>query len=125
MQMRARGVALIRIAAVYMVIGLGMGIFMAVARDHRLASVHGHLTLLGWATMALTGLVYIVMPPTARGALAASHFWLHNLGLPLMLVSLAAYSYGLAAAEPMIGVGAVVTAVALGLFAASVLRRAE
>jgi hypothetical protein len=118
-------VTLVKIASVYMVIGLGMGIFMAMSQDHRLASVHSHLTLLGWATMALTGLVYIVVPASATGALAALHFWLHNLGLPLMLVSLGVYSYGNAAAEPVIGLGALTTFVALVLFAANVLRQAR
>ena len=122
MQASARGARLVQIASVYMLIGLGMGLFMGMSQDHRLATVHSHLALLGWVTMALAGLIYMVAPACGRGALAASHFWLHNLGLPLMIASLGLYAYGRESAEPLIGVGSTIVFLSLSLFAASVIR---
>ena len=80
-----------------------------------LISVHSHILLLGWATLATTGIVYLVLPRCAGTRLAAAHFWLHNLGLPVMIVSLAAAALGEPRAEPLIGVGSILGAgVAIG-----------
>lgn len=108
------GVMLVKIAAIYMMAGLVGGIVMAVSKDHVLATVHSHVTLLGWTTMAITGLVYAVKPVCAQSRLSVLHFWFHNTGLPVMMVSLALYKYGNAQAEKFIGLGS--TLVLLGLF---------
>jgi len=78
--------------------------------------------LLGWATLAITGIVYLVLPRCAGTGLARAHFWLHNLGLPVMLLSLSAASLGEARAEPLIGLGSILVTVGLGLFTLNVLR---
>lgn len=119
------GYRLLKMAALYMVIALAGGIFMGMSNDHTLATVHSHVALLGWTTMALTGLAYIALPPLSRSALSKGHFWLHNLGLPIMIVSLGCYAYGYPAAEPIIGLGSIITFLALLLFAVNVFRNAK
>ncbi len=114
------GIRLIRIASVYMLAGLVLGIVMAISKDFVLYSVHSHILLLGWATMALAGVVYIVMPGCSEGRLAALHFWGHNLGLPVMVVSLSLFKSGYAAAEPAIGLGSVLVLASLAAFTANV-----
>lgn len=119
------GVALVKIASVYLLVGLVLGMAMAVAEDFRLVSVHSHLLLLGWATLALTGIVYLVLPRCADTRLAAAHFWLHNLGLPVMMLSLAAEHLGEPRAEPLIGLGSILVIAGLALFMINVLRGAK
>jgi hypothetical protein len=100
------GLALVRIAAVYLVIALVLGLAMAVRQDFSLASVHSHLGLLGWASMGLAGIVYLVLPRTGRSRLAVVHFWLHNVGLPVMLGALAVLHLSDdSRAEPLVGLG--------------------
>jgi len=118
------GIALVKIESVYLLLGLIMGMAMALSEDFSLASVHSHVLLLGWATLATTGIVYLVLPRCAGTRLAVAHFWLHNVGLPLMLVSLAALTMGEPRAEPLVGVGSTVVIIALGLFTLNVLRNA-
>jgi hypothetical protein len=67
--------------------------------------------------MAIAGIVYILIPECSRTRLAAAHFWGHNIGLPVMTLSLALYAYGVKAAEKTIAVGSVVVLVSLMLFA--------
>ena len=125
--MRSRawvGVALLKIASLYLLAGLVLGLALAIAKDFSLLSVHSHLLLLGWATLAITGVVYLVLPRCATTRLATAHFWLHNLGLPLMMASLAAETLGERRAEPLIGVGSILVIVGLGLFTFNVLRNA-
>ena len=118
------GVRLVRIASVYLLAGLVLGLAMGLGRDFALMSVHTHVLLLGWATLALTGIVYLLLPGCADTRLATAHFWLHNLGLPVMIVSLAAETLGEPRAEPFVGLGSTVVLVGLGLFTLNVLRNA-
>ncbi len=97
---------------------------MGIGRDLSLLSVHSHVLLLGWATLAITGIVYLVLRGCAGTRLATAHFWLHHLGLPVMIGSLAAETLGNPRAEPVIGVGATLVAAGLGLFTMNVLRNA-
>jgi len=125
MSSRSRvGVNLVRIASVYLLAGLVLGLAMGIGRDFSLRSVHSHVLLLGWATLAITGIVYLLLPRCAGTRLAAAHFWLHNLGLPLMLAALAAETLGQPRAEPFVGIGSTLVVVALGLFTLNVLRNA-
>jgi len=52
------GFALLKIASLYMMAALLLGLFMGMTKSFSLISVHSHIGLLGWLTMAVTGLVY-------------------------------------------------------------------
>jgi cbb3-type cytochrome oxidase subunit 1 len=114
------GIRLIRIAAMYLLIGVGIGLAMGISRNFSLMSVHSHISLLGWATMAIAGIVYILVPGCDRSRLAALHFWGHNIGLPVMIVSLALETYGYKGAEKAIGAGSMLTLLSLLIFAINV-----
>lgn len=111
------GLRLVKIASVYMVIGLLAGVVMGVTGNFTHASVHSHISLLGWLTMAATGFVYLLIPGCAEGRLAGMHFWGHNLGLPVMIVSLVAHDLGYVGAEKFIAAGSMVVLISLSAFA--------
>ena len=46
------------VAPIYVLIGMGFGIFMGASQDFTLAPAHAHLNLIGWVTMALYGTFY-------------------------------------------------------------------
>jgi hypothetical protein len=119
---RSLGMQLVVIATIYLVAALILGFVMGVSGNHSLFSVHSHLGLLGWTTMALAGIVYIVIPSCERSRLARVHFWLHNVGLPVMITGLAAVTLGDARFEPAIGVGSLLVVLALLAFAVNVVR---
>ena len=79
----------LKIAAIYFTLAVLLGMLMGIIQDFRLASVHAHLNLLGWVSMAVFGLIYHFYPHAAETRLAKLHFWLHNIGLPLMQGGLA------------------------------------
>ena len=64
------------LAAVSLVAGVSMGIFMAASHDFQLRPVHAHLNLVGWASLALFGLVYRAYPTLAANRLAKLHLML-------------------------------------------------
>lgn len=119
----ARSRAWIRLAVVYFVVAVALGIVMGASGDHSMMPVHAHLNLLGWASMALFGLVGMAWPSTVQGPLAGVQFWLHNLGVPVMLGALAWRLKGHAGVEPVIGAASVVIGVSVVLFAWLVLTR--
>lgn len=119
------GVVLVKIASLYLLVGLVLGMAMGISQDFSLVSVHSHVLLLGWASLAITGIVYLLLPRCADTRLALAHFWLHNLGLPVMLASLAAETLGEPRAEPIIGLGSALVTAGLALFTLNVLRRGE
>ncbi|SMH51292.1 hypothetical protein [Mesorhizobium australicum] len=81
-----RGVALwfFASAVVYVTLGMLFGIWMSASHDHTLAPAHGHLNLVGWATMALFGVYYHVVPAAAQSPLAKVHFALSTLAVWFM-----------------------------------------
>ena len=80
------GKTFIKIAAVYFSIGVLLGMTMGMIHDFRLTSLHAHVNLLGWVSMAIFGIIYSIYPSVSTTKLAKTHFWLHNIGLPIMIV---------------------------------------
>ncbi len=78
------GVRFLKIAAVYFLIAVCLGLVMGMIQNFSFASVHAHLNLLGWVSMAIFGIFYTIYPHAAQTKLANIHFWLHNIGLPVM-----------------------------------------
>ncbi|WP_457356364.1 hypothetical protein [Roseateles sp. P5_D6] len=112
----------LRMAALYLVVGVSLGNYMGATHDFGLRSVHAHVNLLGWASMLGFGLVVQQLADTLSPRLVALQFWLHQLALPVMLSALAALMRGVTAAEPLVGLGSVVVGVAVLAFAANVWR---
>jgi cbb3-type cytochrome oxidase subunit 1 len=120
------GVTVLKIACLYLMAGLLLGLFMAVRQDFTLMSVHAHLALLGWASLALAGIVYLLLPRCAATRLARVHFWLHNIGLPIMSVALTlAPLLGDARLEPIIAIGSAMVIAGLLAFTVNVFRNAR
>lgn len=78
------GARFLKIAVVYFVIAIILGLTMGIIHDFSLTSVHAHLNLLGWVSMTLFGLIYHFYPDAGETKVAKTHFWLHNLGVPIM-----------------------------------------
>jgi hypothetical protein len=115
----------IKIAVLYLVLGVSLGLYMGITTKFTLTPVHAHLNLLGWASLALCGLVYHAYPAAAETRLARIHFWIHNIGLPPLLIALALMLSGNAALEPVVGILSMVVAVGILLFVVNVWRAVQ
>jgi drug/metabolite transporter superfamily protein YnfA len=62
------------LAALCMIAGVFLGMWMGSQQDHTLGPVHAHLNLLGWVSLAIYGLAYRAWPELADSRLAAAHF---------------------------------------------------
>ena len=93
-------VRLIKLAVVYLVIGMTLGVGMGMSHNFLFRSVHAHVNLLGWVSLALAALVFHVFPETARTRLATVWFWTYNVCFPVGLGGLALVMAGHTWAEP-------------------------
>lgn len=104
----------IHTAAVFFVIGVATSIRMAWYGDVSLGPLQLHLSLLGWTSLAIIGLLYAIYPHLERGWAAGLHYWLHTLGLLLFTVGAATElepsSMMTAVGGSMLGLGAVIFA---------------
>ena len=108
-------IRLIKLAVVYLVIGMTLGVGMGMTHNFLFRGVHAHVNLLGWASLALAALVFHVFPETARTRLATVWFWTYNLSMPIGLGGLALVLAGYKWAEPALIVGQ------LGIWAAGLM----
>jgi hypothetical protein len=107
----------LRLAVVYVLLGVALGIIMAASHDYTFRPVHAHLNLLGWASMALFGLWYRSAPAAAETGLAKAHFWLYNIAFPIQMITLAVYVNGNESIEPVLALASVAIGIALVCFA--------
>ncbi|MDE2344881.1 MAG: cytochrome-c oxidase [Gammaproteobacteria bacterium] len=119
------GALWLKIAVVYVLIGMLVGLYMGATEQMQYIPVHAHLNLLGWVTLALAGLVYQIFPRMAASPLQRWHFWLHNLGLPVSMVSLALVINHRQALLPVAIIGAIVVFIGMLLFAINLFRNAK
>ncbi|HEY3178730.1 MAG TPA: cytochrome-c oxidase [Casimicrobiaceae bacterium] len=110
------GIRLLKIAAVYLFVGVSMGLYMGITHQFTLHPVHAHINLLGWASLALAGLIYVQFPEAAKTRLAQIHFWMHNVSLPILMAALAFLLSGNEAFAPVVGISSIVTATGLAIF---------
>jgi hypothetical protein len=72
------------LAAILLIAGVVMGIYMAAAHDYQLTPVHAHINLVGWASLAIYGLAYRAYPGMKARRIARWHFGLAASAAVLM-----------------------------------------
>jgi hypothetical protein len=107
----------LKLAILYLIAGVGLGIAMGASENFTLRPVHAHLNLLGWTTLALAGLIYTVFPAAGESRLAKIHFWLHNIALPVMMGSLTLFLLGNPKVVPFLAGSEIVAAAGVLVFA--------
>lgn len=108
-------------AVVYFVIGVGIGMYMSLARNHIFPGFHAHVNLLGWVSMALIASFYRIFPSLSEHKLSDALFWMYQIAFPTMMAGLflSPIGYG-EIAGPLVGLGGIFVGVAVLLFAIAV-----
>jgi len=112
-----------RLAIVYFVVATALGLYMGMTGSHGLIPVHAHLNLLGWASLALTGILYDRFPSATTTRLYPIHFWVYNITLPVAMLTLALLLLrGNDALVPVVGIVSLVLFASIVVFAANIWR---
>lgn len=116
------GLNFIRCAALYALIGMGFGIFMAAHQDFTLAPAHAHINLLGWVSMSIYGLYYSTIGDSQTGSILVKvQFLLANLGAILMGIGISVVMLGnMETGEPIAIAGSLCAITSALIFASRV-----
>jgi hypothetical protein len=113
-----------RLAVLFVIAGMAMGIAMAMSQDHSTMPAHAHLNLLGWVSLFLFGIYYERRPALDRSRLALIQVGVWSAGTVLLTIGVAAVHMGYEAAEPIAAISSIIVLGAVLLFAFFVLRPA-
>lgn len=105
------------LAILYAILGMVLGMKMAMTNDHGEMVTHAHIMLVGWVSSALIAYFYHQFPVTGIRPIAIFHFWFQAASTVLMLGSLFLLYGGNPAAEPGAAVGSIGFALGMLLFA--------
>lgn len=64
----------LKIAAVYFLLAVCLGLVMGIIHNFSFASFYAHLNLLDWVSIAVFGLIYSISPSASTTGLAKGHF---------------------------------------------------
>ena len=112
----------------FLIVGLGIGMYMGASGNHALAASHAHINLVGFVLSAVFALTYKSYPAMAESVSARIHLWLHALGalaLNAMLFLLLAGVISEAAMVPVAPISEIMVAAGVLIFASLVVRQAD
>jgi hypothetical protein len=69
-------------AVIYSLLGMTLGLSMAMSQDHSQVATHAHVMVLGWLMSAVFAFFYQLVPAAGASRLAGIHFWLAALSRP-------------------------------------------
>jgi hypothetical protein len=115
------GIWFIRISTIYLLIGTALGMYISITKNFALNSVHTHISLLGWTTMTLAGLIYHNFQNLGKSILSKIDFIIFNIGLPVMMIGLVFLSSGFNDFLIIVSIGATITTIAILLFTVHIL----
>lgn len=103
-------------AVIYGLIGLALGLHMAISQDHGQMPTHAHIQVIGWVSFFLFATYYQVFG-TGSGTLATIHFWLAQISMLGIMIGLWLIYSGRTELEPIAAVSSLAYAASFLLFA--------
>ena len=109
-------------AVIYALVGMTLGLSMAMSHDHGQLPTHAHIMVLGWVMSAVFAFFYHLVPAARNSKLAIIHFWLAAVSSVGMVIGLYMLYGGNPSVEPVLGISAMAYFAATVLFAFIALR---
>jgi hypothetical protein len=113
---------LLRVSVVLIIVGMCLGIGMAMTQDFRLMPAHAHLNLVGFVALFLAGLYYQAVPKAASTSIATLQAWTAVVGAILFPIGIGAVLLGGEKYEVLAIVGSLVVLAGMLMFAIIIFR---
>ena len=78
--------AYVAIALLWAVAGMLLGLYMGIAENQKLLTVHVAMMLSGFVTLALYGMLYRMWPAMKKSPLALAQFWISAIGTAGLII---------------------------------------
>jgi hypothetical protein len=111
-----------KLAVLFVIAGMAMGIGMAASQDHSIMPAHAHLNLLGWVSLFLFGIYYERRPALDTSRLALVQVIVWSFGTVILTIAVAALHLGYTAFDPVAAIASLIVLAAMVLFAYLVFR---
>jgi cbb3-type cytochrome oxidase subunit 1 len=108
-------------AIVYCLLGMLLGLHMAMTQNHGEMPTHAHVQLIGWVSFFLFGLFYFQFGKAVRPILAVLHFWLAQAAMLGLMIGLWLVYSDRPEYEPIAAISSIAYAVSFLIFAAAAL----
>ena len=109
----------LRTSVVFLCIGIVLGMYMGGTHDFTQMPTHAHLNLVGGVLMFLAGLFYNGHPQLSR-KMTLIHYFIAVIGLVIFIPGIGGAQMRAAGAEPVVGIGSLLTAIQIIFFAVMV-----
>ena len=117
--MQGLGKAFFISALIYGVLGMLLGLGMAMTQNHGQMPTHAHIMVIGWVSFAIFGLFYSSQGHAVPRVVAQLHFWLAQVSLAGIVVGLWLIYSGRPQFEPIAAVSSLAYAASFLLFVAA------
>ena len=97
--------AYVAIALLGTVVGMLLGLYMGIASDLKLLTVHVAMLLSGFVTLAIYGMTYRLWPAMKKSPLALAQFWITVIGTAGVIVG--SYFLATSGSVPLAAIGSV------------------
>jgi hypothetical protein len=114
-----------RLAVLFVITGIAMGIGMAMSQDHSIMPAHAHLNLLGWVSLFLFGIYYERRPALDTSRLAMIQVAVWSVGTVVLTIAVAALHLGYSAFDPVAAIASLMVLAGILIFAYFVFRPAR
>lgn len=114
-----------KLAVLFVIAGMAMGIGMAASQDHSIMPAHAHLNLLGWVSLFLFGIYYERRPSLDTSRLALIQVIVWSIGTVILTIAVAALHLGYMAFDPVAAIASLIVLAAMMLFAYFVFKPAR
>ncbi len=106
-----------RTAIIFLIVGISMGLTMAISQDHSAIGAHAHANLLGWVTMAIFGGYHALNPAKAERRIAMIQYFVYTTGVAVLVPALYLMLTGNPSLEPVVAVASLIAFAGVLLFA--------
>jgi len=106
-----------RTAIIFLIVGISMGLTMAISQDHSAIGAHAHANLLGWVTMAIFGGYHALNPAKAERRIAMIQYFVYTAGVAVLVPALYLMLTGNPSLEPVVAVASLIAFAGVMLFA--------
>jgi membrane protein DedA with SNARE-associated domain len=102
-------------ALLWAVIGMLLGLYMGIAADNTLRTMHVAVMVVGFVTLAIYGIIYRLWPTLQRQTLARAQFWIAQVGAAGIIIG--SYFYATSSSVPLVATASIVFLVGAALMA--------
>ena len=104
-------------ALAFAILGMLLGLHMAISNDHSQMPTHAHMMVFGWLSLAVFAYFYQLFPERARTTNATIHCWLAIVSMVVLTIALYLLFAGNTAIEPVAAIASIGLILSMLLFA--------